>query len=271
MKATKEALMGAEGDLERVTQDLRLPLLADIRRQLSEIKDHVANRPRPNKANVAAPIEGDGNQHSATTAAADGAGADLLDCADEELLQKARDAIDRGMMARSAHGSTVGEVIRDELAKSRPTTSREGAAAADDPLTAAVGHDGSDLHAGSLIAHVRRVRFEGLTENGYLGQGTFGVVLAGKYFGKDVAVKKARAPIFSKQTLQDFRCGLDFVVVLYRPCASVMSAPCSSKKKRALKSRKELRGGRKGGKHETARGDNVRTEFLPRLRELRQR
>ena len=158
---------------------------------------------------------------------ADGAGADPPDGADEELQQKARDAIDRGMMARSANGSTVGEVIRNELAKSRPSSEKGGAAAEDaDPLAAAISQDGSDLHAGSLIAHVRRVRFEYLTEDGYLGQGTFGVVLAGKYFGKDVAVKKARAPIYTNQTLQDFRCvRLCFCFVFMCLCRHVNRCP----------------------------------------------
>lgn len=211
MKATKDALMGAEADLERVTQDLRLPLLADISRQLSELKHHVVHHPRLNKAAV----EGEEpQQEAAAGGAADGAGADLLedcpdeeleDCPDEELLQKARDAIDLGMMARSANGSTVGDIIRSELAKSRPTSS-QGGTEAGDLLAATIDHDGSDLHAGSLIAHVRRVRFEQLTVEGYLGQGTFGVVYAGKYNGKDVAVKRARAPIYANQTLQDFRC-----------------------------------------------------------------
>lgn len=212
MKATKDALMGAETDLERVTQDLRLPLLADIRRQLGKIMHHVVNHPRPTKAAVAAVEGGQTPPQKAAAAAAaaaegvaDGAKAGLMDCADEETLQMARDVIDHGMMARSANGSTVGEVIRVELAKSRPS-SEKGSAAEDDPLAAIINHDGSGLHAGSLIAHVRRVRYEGLTEEGYLGQGTFGVVLAGKYFGKDVAVKKARAPIYTNQTLQDFRC-----------------------------------------------------------------
>ena len=61
MKATKDALMGAEADLERVTQDLRLPLLADISRQLGEIKLHVVNHPRQSKT-AAAAIEGEEQQ-----------------------------------------------------------------------------------------------------------------------------------------------------------------------------------------------------------------
>lgn len=231
IKATKEALLGAEADLERVTGDLRLPLLTDIKRQLGEIKDHVVNDPQQDgaaaAATKAAAASGDQQQQQAAAAAAaatalesQGRGADPLDCADEALIQKARDAIDRGMMARSTNGSTVEEIIRGEIAKSgvaSPPTETGG------DKHGAGGGD-ADRTAGSLIVHVKRVRFEALEEEEQLGLGTFGVVLAARYFGRDVAVKKARAACTS-QTLEDFRCVVDlsvcavmllvFVVLLY--------------------------------------------------------
>lgn len=232
IKATKEALVGAEADLERVTRDLRLPLLTDIKRQLGEIKDHVVNDPQQDRAaatvtTAAATANGDQQQQQAAAAAAaatalksQGRGADPLDCADEALIQKAREAIDRGMMARSTNGSTVGEVIRGEIAKSgvvSPLTETGGG-------NHGAGGGDADRTAGSLIVHVKRVRFEALEEEEQLGLGTFGVVLAARYFGRDVAVKKARAACTSR-TLEDFRCvvGLSvcavmllvFVVLLY--------------------------------------------------------
>ena len=207
MKATKEALVGAEAELERVTQDLRLPLLADIRRQLSEIKDHVSTHPQQNAA-IAAGVAGDEQQQQPTAAAAAAAAAAggagphlLLECADEGLLQKARDVIDQGMMASNSMGSTVGEVIRNELAKSQPG----GAAAAAGEEEGNPRRTPTTASVGGLIAYVWRVRFDKLTEDGFLGQGTFGKVLSGRYDGKEVAIKKARAPVHTASTLQDFQ------------------------------------------------------------------
>lgn len=208
MKATKEALGVAEADLERVTQDLRLPLLSDIRRQLSDIKEHVSNHPPPNVADIAASGAGEEEHQAAAEAAAAAGGVEadlLLDCADEELLRKTREVIDRGMMASNSMGSTVGEVIASELAKSNPVdeeavASAAGAEEEENPL-----HAPTSATIGGLIARVWRVRFDKLTEKEFLGQGTFGKVHAGIYDGKHVAIKKARAPVFTAATLQDFR------------------------------------------------------------------
>lgn len=223
MRATREALIVAEQDLERITHDLRLPMLADIRRQLSEIRDEVVQHTPSHvrmalaAVNAADAVEGGEErqeQSEAAAAAAVNEEADRLDSVDEALMQKARDAIDRGMMARSKNGSTIREVISSELAKSRgylsshePSEAGAAAAGTGDGKTGQGGGSGdeSDPSAGSLIAHVRRVRLENLTQGTILGRGTFGDVYAGKYNGRDVAIKKARAPIYAKQTTQDFR------------------------------------------------------------------
>ncbi|CAM9787069.1 unnamed protein product, partial [Hapterophycus canaliculatus] len=48
---------------------------------------------------------------------------------------------------------------------------------------------------------------EGLFEEEHLGHGTFGIVVAGKYLGREVAIKKARGPISTSKTLEAFRFG----------------------------------------------------------------
>lgn len=217
----------AEADLERITHDLKLPMLADIGRQLSEIRNLVVQSTPPPQARLALAATDAGSvnesgerqqqavaQAAAAVAAAVDEEADRLDSVDEALLQKARDVIDRGMMARTQNGSTVGEVISNELAKSRLGSS-PSASSNPGSYLASRGHktgehgssdDDPDPCAGSVIAHVRRVRFDLLKQGVALGHGTFGVVYAGKYNGKDVAIKKARGPIYARQTILDFRC-----------------------------------------------------------------
>lgn len=194
--STRDALNHIDARLERVTSDLRLPMLTDIRRQLTNIKKLIAL-----------------GEHDSDS---------------RELLQAGKEAIEKGMTARSADGTTVvGDVIRRENGHDddAATSSVEGAPAHNNQTEAGtaaggegiVGEDSSEEglrrdrdaaeQSGSrLIARLGRVRFESLELGEVLGEGSFGVVFHGIYMGKEVAVKKARTPVVARQTLEAFRC-----------------------------------------------------------------
>lgn len=179
--ATKENLLSAEEGLERVTNDLKLPLLADVRVQLDEILNEPVTEPAILSA-AANDAAGDG---VAAVGGRDEASSVSLECAaemEELVLETARGAIEEGMRARTFErgGASVEEVIRDQLRLTKSLL-------AIIPLPPAV---------------------EDLFEDGHLGHGTFGIVVAGNYSGRDVAIKKARAPIETAKTLDAFRCGL---------------------------------------------------------------
>lgn len=72
---------------------------------------------------------------------------------------------------------------------------------------AAPGGAPSSKKVGSMVMMLGRVRFENLEEKEVLGQGTFGVVLAGTYDGREVAIKRARGCLGSTQIMEAFRCG----------------------------------------------------------------
>ncbi|CAB1108320.1 unnamed protein product [Ectocarpus sp. CCAP 1310/34] len=200
-RATKEALRGAEVDLQRITADLRLPLLAEIKLQLDEIANETAvdsvRSTAGNHRDTSSPVLPEGGAEEDTLA-----------------QDKARDAIERGMKARtneSTGGASVEEVILDELLALSPPPP------AFSPLSQAAGGSVSGnvdgigptsrrigRNVGNLL-ELKRVRFEGLVEAVHLGQGTFGEVVAGKYFGRAVAIKKARATVTAVQTLEGFR------------------------------------------------------------------
>lgn len=201
MRATREALRGAEVDLQQITADLRLPLLAEIELQL----DKIANEPAAGTMRSTA----DKKHYPSSPVLPESSAEEGRSAQD-----KARDAIEQGMKARtneSTGGASVEEVILDELRALTPPPP------AFSPLSQEAG--GSVLgnvygikptsrrrgrNVGNLL-ELKRVRFEGLVEERHLGHGTFGKVLAGKYFGKDVAIKKARATVTAVQTLEEFR------------------------------------------------------------------
>lgn len=210
--AMRDALVEAESELERVTADLKLPLLADIKRQLNRIEQHVADR----------------GQHGG------GSGGERERAANEALIKIVRKAIDQGMKARSSRESpTVEDFINDERAKAvwaRASPVMNGTPASyaaeqkqeeeeeeddeeeendeEEREKKPQGREsaGRRMTAGELIVHLRRVRFEDLKEGDVLGVGTFGIVKSGVYMGKEVAVKKARAPVEdASQRLDAFR------------------------------------------------------------------
>lgn len=76
----RESLCEIESSLQRITADLRLPMLADIRKELKDIKVIVAR-----------------------------GGHD-----EDSLLGIGRNAVDKGMAARSLNGSIVGDVIEQQ-------------------------------------------------------------------------------------------------------------------------------------------------------------
>lgn len=127
----------------------------------------------------------------------------------EELGEFARAAIDHGMAARSnGGGASVAEVMSEALGLRLINTSslsgRQQSMYDDEDDEEGRSNQGR-WHAGSLITRVSRVRFEHLQEDEVLGQGTFGIVVAGTYMEKEVAIKKARAPIHATRALDDFR------------------------------------------------------------------
>lgn len=187
MKATKAALLAAEASLERVTSDLNLPVLTDIGLLLNEN----VGRPDANavqRSSTAAGAVATGNHHEASS--------EILESNPDKkksTIEEARRVIEEGMRACTNGGALVGDVIQDELAKSGVSLSIH--------VAALPGSGNNDEGHQAL----ERVLFDGLSEEEPLGQGTFGVVLAGRYKNRNVAVKKARAPISASQTLQDFR------------------------------------------------------------------
>eukprot|EP00752_Nemacystus_decipiens_P004498 g4107.t1 len=190
MKATKAALLAAEANLERVTNDLKLPVLADIELLLNEsVAQSRANAAQHSSAAlsaIAATANAAGRYHEVSSNT-------LEYHPDEEYTnEEARGVIEQGMRARTNGGALVEDVIQDELAKSGSSFSINLATFSE-----------SGNNEGDHLA-LNRVVFDGLLEE-RLGQGTFGVVLAGRYKNRNVAVKIARGPISDIQTLQDLR------------------------------------------------------------------
>lgn len=162
MKATKHKLLETEANLERVTNDLKLPVLADIKLLLKK-----GNTPQPGASTA-------GRHHEASS--------EILESdPDNEKfsIEETRGVIEEGMRARTNGGALVEDVIQDELAKSE----------------------------GPLSINLATLPESGNNEGDHLalGQGTFGVVLAGRYKNRNVAVKRARALISDPQTVQVFR------------------------------------------------------------------
>ncbi|CAM9398970.1 unnamed protein product [Scytosiphon promiscuus] len=189
--ATKESLLAAEDNLERVTRDLRLPLLTSVRAQL----DEVLNEPSSAEAAVLSTRGNDAAEDGLPVVGErDEASSAAPECGlegDELILETARGAIEEGMKTptNESGGASIEEVIRDELRLAK-----------------------------SLLAAIPLPpALEGLFEEGHLGHGTFGVVVAGKYLGRDVAIKKARAPIQTAKTLQAFRKEAETQFVMRHP------------------------------------------------------
>ena len=153
----KAALVRVEEQLQRITDDLQVPMLTDIRGAIQQVQEQVA------------------------------AGA-----VDQEGLQEAvQAAIGRELDARSGRGrgGSVREVIEANV------SSPDAAAPA----------SGCDV-AGRVQARLGRVRFDMLVESEeILGEGAFGIVLAGEYMGQEVAIKKAQSIVGDQEVLNEFR------------------------------------------------------------------
>lgn len=193
MKATRDALTAAEANLERVTIDLKLPVLADIELLLLNERfaqcDTNAAQTTSATAGATAITNTTGGHVVASSELP------LLKSGSDEksALQEARGVIEEGMRARTNGGANVGDVIQDELAKSGGS------------LSINLGTLPERENNGGGHLALKRVLVDGLLESEPLGQGAFGIVLAGRYNSRNVAVKKARRPISAAQTLQDFR------------------------------------------------------------------
>lgn len=233
--AMRDALREVESQLERVTTDLRLPLLGDIKRQLNEMAERADDAGRNNNN------RSDGGSGGGDGGGIAGGGGGEIEAAaiTEALMKIARKAIDQGMKVRSNNNSssnrennpTVEDVINSQRAKARsarracsppsllligpPTTSYyadekkqelEGAGGGRYWGNESIGSGGGTIRSGELIVYLRRVQFEHLQQADILGDGTFGVVRSGVYMGKEVAVKTARVPVQgAAQTLDLFR------------------------------------------------------------------
>ena len=205
MKATKEALLEAEADLERVTSDLGLPVLDDIELRLDEMTlQPVESAPR-------APTTSAGSAAAAAAGEPDEASTLLSErssqAGEEITLGKARGAMRQGMRARTRRngGASVEDVIRGELATSPATLSFSSPMQDTFSKRLPTSSVGDRNNARGLLLDRKRVRFDHLVEGRCIGEGTFGKVLAGTYYNRDVAIKKARAPV-SANILQEFRC-----------------------------------------------------------------
>eukprot|EP00752_Nemacystus_decipiens_P007363 g6584.t2 len=173
----KEGLRQVEIDLERITGDLQIPMLTDIKRAVE------AGKVRDGES---------------------GGGGGL----DAEALEKAvREGIRKELDAHVAGGTSVGDLINANLAKLVVEESGdEGGPSRDGKAKKAAAIDASSTRtAGQLMYRLGSVRFDLLQEGRILGEGTFGIVLAGTYRGEEVAIKKARGLTGEPGVLKEFR------------------------------------------------------------------
>ncbi|CAM9568738.1 unnamed protein product [Discosporangium mesarthrocarpum] len=161
---TRAKLVDLETDLERLTKDLGLPMLAGIRIQLNNMEDQV-------------------RQQIAT--------------GNEDVVAAVRKEIANAMEVHSRTGPSIKEVIRTEMAKLYLDNSKCG----EEERPSITEGTRMTSHSHRL----GRVRFDQLEEQELLGQGSFGVVHAGRYCGKDVAIKKTREMVTSQEIINAFR------------------------------------------------------------------
>lgn len=184
----QEALIRAELKLERVTKDLGLPMLTDIKRQLNRMQHDAQER-----AQLAAMNQID----------------------TESIAELIRTEIRHAMDVRNNQGSSIRDKIQSQVAylvdnggdlraRSEEPVRRFGLY---DSAAGEEAHEGVGprSRAGGLVVRLGRVRFDELEEGEMLGEGTFGVVLSGTYRGRDVAIKKARGALGSSSIIEDFR------------------------------------------------------------------
>lgn len=178
-----EALIQAERSLEQITQDLKLPLLAGIKHQLNRMEKF--------------------SQEALSAAAS-------REVDTEELAKKIAQEINQAMDVSVGRGDIT---IRDKINTQVQHFQQEGEESVHLDTTdwnkATVKKTGRSKDSascvGGLVHMLGRVRFEELEEGEIVGEGTFGIVLAGKYRGRDVAIKRSRGALGSIDILDEFR------------------------------------------------------------------
>ncbi|CAN0206746.1 unnamed protein product [Pylaiella littoralis] len=166
----KDGLRRVEAKLERVTEDLRIPMQSDIKRAVAAIGRNVEDMRA-------------------------GLDAGALTQAVQEIIRQELN-VPRG-------GVSTGDAIQSHLSKFA-----DAAALVDDAPSSSEQRSGSKAGGEfNLIHQLGSVRHDMLEEDedGILGEGTFGIVVSGMFKGEEVAIKKARGPVGDKNVLTTFR------------------------------------------------------------------
>ncbi|CAM9727938.1 unnamed protein product [Pylaiella littoralis] len=161
----RDGLQRAEAELERITEDLKIPMQSDIKRAVADIGRNIEDM----KAGL-----------------------------DAEALMRAVQEVIRQELNAPRGGLSTGDTIQSHLSKIAE------AAALDDAPSAEQSKAGEGFNLIHKLGSVRYDMLEE-DEDGILGEGTFGIVVSGTFKGEEVAIKKARGPVGDKNVLTTFR------------------------------------------------------------------
>ncbi|CAN0324578.1 unnamed protein product, partial [Pylaiella littoralis] len=164
----RDGLQRAEAELERVMEDLKIPMQSDIKRAVADIGQRVE---------------------------------DMIAGYDAEALMKAVQEVIRQELNAPRGGVSTGDAIHSHF-------SRLAEAADVDDAPSAERKSGSKAGEGFNLIHLLgSIPYDMLEEDedGILGEGTFGIVVSGTFKGEEVAIKKAIGPVGDRIVLTSFR------------------------------------------------------------------
>lgn len=175
----RDGLLSLEVDLERIMNDLKIPMQTDIKKAVADIEESI-------------------------TRAAAGIGEKVDDMGaglDKVLARAVQEGIRLEQNAR-IEGVLTGDIIQAHRSKLAEAAGRDDASSGAEQTSA--GKSGERIDLFHLLG---RVRYDMLEEDPgvVLGGGSFGIVVSGRYRGEEVAIKKARGVVGDQRVLTDFR------------------------------------------------------------------